>query len=100
MEIKRVHCLITGRVQGFGFRYFIKRLADVHTVCGRVRNLTDGRVEAVFVGARDTVELVVRSLQQGPSRSEVTSVAARDWNVPLSEYKDFQIESDGTVPWQ
>lgn len=100
MEIKGVHCFVTGRVQGVGFRYFTKRTAEAHSVHGRVRNLADGRVEALLIGSADALQLVLKSLRQGPPHSEVTSVAASDWNVSSLTYSDFQIESDGLVPWQ
>ena len=100
MESKGIHCLVTGRVQGVGFRYFTKKVADRYSVCGRVRNLSDGRVEAIFIGSVQALDQVLESLRQGPPHSQVTSVAARERIVSSSMYSDFQIEGDGTIPWE
>ncbi|MBI5367263.1 MAG: acylphosphatase, partial [Planctomycetes bacterium] len=55
-EIARAHVLVAGRVQGVCFRACTREEARRLGVAGWVRNLPDGRVEAVFEGPRDRVE--------------------------------------------
>jgi acylphosphatase len=50
MAIESRHVFYSGRVQGVGFRYTAKRIADRHGLSGFVRNLPDGRVELVAEG--------------------------------------------------
>jgi acylphosphatase len=63
--------LVTGRVQGVGFRAFVERTAREIGVTGWVRNLDDGRVEAYAVGAPEQLDELAARLQQGPRLSEV-----------------------------
>ena len=59
--------LISGRVQGVGFRFFVEARATTEGVHGWVRNLPDGRVEAVLEGDEDSVDRVEAALWRGPS---------------------------------
>ncbi len=61
-------------MQGVGFRYAIARAADARGVAGWVRNRADGAVEAVFEGAPDAMDSLVRFCGEGPRGAEVTSV--------------------------
>ena len=65
--------LIAGRVQGVGFRFFAEAQAAVEGVHGFVRNLPDGRVEALVEGDEDSVERVERALRRGPGGARVES---------------------------
>jgi acylphosphatase len=65
------HYLISGRVQGVGFRYFAERAAREAGVTGWVRNLADGSVEAHAEGTRAQLERFEAALGSGPPRSEV-----------------------------
>jgi acylphosphatase len=67
--------LIAGRVQGVGFRFFAEEQAAVEGVHGYVRNLPDGRVEALVEGDEESVERVERALTRGPRGAHVESVA-------------------------
>ena len=67
--------VISGRVQGVGFRFFAEAQASVEGVHGYVRNLEDGRVEAVVEGDQESVDRVERALRRGPSGARVESVA-------------------------
>src|SRR5688572_20913803 len=62
---------ISGRVQGVGFRWFTKDVADREGVNGWVRNLPDGRVEALVEGDVDAVTRVERALRMGPRGARV-----------------------------
>jgi acylphosphatase len=66
--------LISGEVQGVGFRYFALRCAAKHQVRGYVRNLADGRVEALAEGQEKAIEEFRYDLAAGPQYSRVTSV--------------------------
>lgn len=68
---------MSGRVQGVFFRDSCRQLAQQHSVNGWVRNLADGRVEAVFEGAPTGVERLVEWARHGPPRAVVTDVAVR-----------------------
>jgi acylphosphatase len=65
--------LIGGRVQGVGFRFFTEAQAAVEGVHGYVRNLPDGRVEAVIEGDEESLERVERALRRGPAAARVDS---------------------------
>jgi acylphosphatase len=70
----RRHVWVRGRVQGVWFRETCRRLATQLGVAGWVRNLADGRVEAVFEGAPGAVDRMVEWCRSGPSRAVVTNV--------------------------
>ena len=83
--------LISGRVQGVGFRYFAKDVADREGVAGWVRNLPDGRVEALVEGEDDAVTRVERALWQGPGGARVDAVAVDDGEPPSGAYHGFSV---------
>ncbi|HLB60429.1 MAG TPA: acylphosphatase [Patescibacteria group bacterium] len=63
--MKRVHIYIFGRVQGVFFRASCKETADRLGIAGWVRNLPDGRVEAVFEGTEKEIEKVIEWCYSG-----------------------------------
>lgn len=92
MTIKRY--LVTGRVQGVGFRYFVWREAEGLGVDGWVRNRADGSVEALIAGSNEAHESLRRRLEEGPRSSRVTSVSVTD--EPLERVRSgFEIRRDG-----
>jgi len=70
--------LLNGRVQGVGFRFFAADAARREGLSGWVRNLDDGRVEAVVEGESESVVRFERALRQGPSRARVEYVQVDD----------------------
>jgi acylphosphatase len=66
--------LISGRVQGVGFRYFIEARAAAEGVHGWVRNLPDGRVEVLVEGDEESVDRVEAAARRGPSSADVDDV--------------------------
>ena len=70
----RAHVYISGRVQGVFFRDSTRHLARQYGVAGWVRNLPDGRVEAVFEGEKDAVQRLVDWCHQGPPGARVDRV--------------------------
>ncbi len=59
--------IISGRVQGVGFRYTTRELAHGFDVCGTVRNLPDGTVEIMVAGEREEVDAFLRELTEESS---------------------------------
>ena len=70
----KIKVLISGRVQGVFYRAHTKKKADELGVKGWVRNLNDGRVEAVFAGDEDKVEEVIKWCWRGAPGSKVKSI--------------------------
>jgi acylphosphatase len=75
--LSRAHVYVSGRVQGVWFREACRGEANVAGVGGWVRNLADGRVEAVFDGAEAAVEHMVAWCHDGPARARVEAVEVR-----------------------
>jgi acylphosphatase len=84
----RAHVFVSGFVQGVLFRYETKRRAARCGVTGWVRNLRDGRVEAVFEGEKEVVEEMIEFCHRGPPSAIVKYVEVR-WETPTEEYKNF-----------
>jgi acylphosphatase len=74
----RKRVVVEGRVQGVGYRVSCARQAEAAGVSGRVRNLPDGDVEAVFEGPADAVDALVAWCQRGPSMAHVRRVRVFD----------------------
>ena len=70
----RRRAIISGRVQGVGFRWSCLRMAEDEGLAGWCRNLPDGRVEACFEGSPAAVERALDWCRAGPSSAIVTSV--------------------------
>ena len=82
---------ISGEVQGVGFRFFAQRVAARHQVHGYVRNLPDGRVEALAEGSPHNVEGFKHELSTGPLYSRVEAVEEINLE-PTGRYSSFRIE--------
>ena len=74
MAKTRAHIFVSGLVQGVFFRHRTKQLADSLNVKGWVKNLHDGRVEAVFEGEEDSVRKLVDFCKTGPRGAYVTNI--------------------------
>lgn len=72
--MKRVHVIVSGDVQGVGYRYTLQDVARRAGVVGWGRNLRDGRVEAELEGEDAAVESVVAWMHEGPPAGHVSSV--------------------------
>lgn len=68
------HLIITGRVQGVGFRDFTARLAAAHALSGWVRNRGDGSVEVVIPGDPTAVHVALNALHEGPPLARVERI--------------------------
>ncbi len=83
--------IVSGRVQGVGFRYFAERVANRLGVVGYVKNDWDGTVEAYAIGEPNVLEEFKRLLAQGPPSARVTHVSERDEPV-AKPYSGFAVE--------
>ena len=70
--------LISGRVQGVGFRYFTQRVADQYGIAGWVRNTPDGRVEIEAEGSADALRQFESQIADGPAGARVDRVDATE----------------------
>lgn len=89
-ELKRVHAIISGKVQGVYFRVETKREADRQGVYGWVRNLPDGTVEAVIEGDADAVDRTVAWCRSGPRSARVKNVNIED-QTPRGGFSSFEV---------
>jgi len=90
------HVLVTGRVQGVFFRVETRNRARKQNVCGWVRNLSDGRVEALFEGEKEGVEKVVDFCRTGPPMAKVSRVVV-EWQDYVGEFTSFGIRSTSRI---
>jgi acylphosphatase len=70
----RAHVFISGKVQGVGFRFSTQDMAFLLKVNGWVRNIRDGRVEAVFEGSKEKVDEMLRWCRKGPPAARVADI--------------------------
>ncbi len=92
-EKTRAHVFIKGKVQGVYFRQNTKQVATEHRVTGWVRNLSDGRVEAVFEGDNKNVDDVIEWCHVGPPNSRVDDVDVR-FEKHTGEFDSFTINNN------
>ncbi len=82
--------LISGRVQGVGFRYYVEDIARREGVSGYVRNLPDGRVEVLVEGDAATVGRLESTLWRGPGGARVDDVLIEE-EAPSGKVTGFRI---------
>ena len=85
-----VHIIVSGVVQGVGFRFFTQRLARQYGLVGYVRNRPDGRVEADVEGPRGLLQDFLKEIRRGPRFGHVESLQAA-WGEPTERYIRFEI---------
>ncbi len=90
MEKGRVHVTIKGRVQGVFFRAGTRNMAVELGLTGCVRNLPDGRVEAIFEGPEDMLKQAVRWCYKGPPGADVVHVDEK-WLGYTDEFEGFEV---------
>jgi len=87
---KRVHLYISGHVQGVFFRAFTKERADFYGITGWVKNLPDGRVEALGEGNEELLKEWIKDLSKGPPLAYVKDIK-EEWSEAKNEFTDFEI---------
>ena len=90
MAEKRLHVYIEGRVQGVWFRDSTRTEASPLGLTGWVRNLPDGRVEAVFEGEEEDLNRILKWCHKGSPHSRVDRVEPQ-WGPATGEFADFRI---------
>lgn len=89
---QRLHALVAGRVQGVGYRDFVRREARRLGLAGWTANRPDGRVEVVAEGPDEALEALAGRLKEGPAAAAVSAVeAAREH--ATGEFEGFQVRS-------
>ena len=89
--LRRVHVIAAGLVQGVGFRAWTKSEALKHACVGWVRNLPDGRVEAVIEGASGKLEDFLVQLKVGPPGARVVGLEVKELASKSDEFSSFAI---------
>lgn len=90
MSAKRLEIVIGGKVQGVWFRASTREQARRFGLSGWVRNLPDGRVEAVFEGAEARLHQMLAWCHDGPPGARVVRVEAR-WGAATNEFEGFSV---------
>lgn len=85
-----MQALVSGYVQGVGYRWYARQHALVLGLDGYARNLRDGRVEVVAQGARETLERYLDALRRGPEGADVADVQV-SWLPPEDDLCGFAI---------
>ncbi len=90
MQKFRAHIFVSGRVQGVFFRAFTRDVARSFGINGWVRNLPDGRVEAVLEGKKEDIENALKEIKKGPPHAIVENIDI-SWDEKVEDLKDFVI---------
>jgi acylphosphatase len=88
--LTRAHVFITGRVQGVSFRWYTQDKAQELDLTGWVRNLWDGRVEAIFEGEEQAVREAVAWCRTGPPFARVDSIEVK-FEEPTGDFDRFRM---------
>lgn len=88
--IKRIQAYYSGRVQGVGFRFSAERIANELGLCGRVKNLSNGKVQVVAEADERILKDFLRRLRD--AFSHYIEDVAIEWLSASGEFKDFSIE--------
>lgn len=90
MDRLRARVVIEGRVQGVNFRAATREQARITGVEGWVRNLDDGRVEAIFEGPEAAVKFIISWCHSGPRHARVDRIDVA-WEPPTGQERGFRI---------
>jgi acylphosphatase len=88
---RALRLLIDGKVQGVGFRWFVRHAGRELGLAGRVRNLRDGRVEVHVAGDPEPLAAFVERLRQGPPASRVTGIEEQELS-SVPAWDGFEID--------
>jgi acylphosphatase len=86
----RAQIMVSGRVQGVGYRAFAARVAAKNGLVGGVRNREDGRVEVEVEGPKAVIETVLHELRAGPPAARVTQIET-NWSPATERFSSFSI---------
>lgn len=91
--IKRIHILVTGKVQGVGFRAYVQHAANNLGLTGWVRNVGYSQVETVAEGNPEILNSFVEAVRTGPRSARIDDLNLF-WEAPLEDTKKFEIRFD------
>jgi len=86
-----MEAIITGLVQGVGFRFFVERVAKRYSLTGYVMNLPGGKVKVLAEGPREALSFLIQDLRKGPPLSSVEEVQV-NWEEYRGRFGDFSIQ--------
>lgn len=89
MDIQ-AHIIVSGVVQGVGYRFFVQRYARHLGICGWVRNLMSGEVEILAEGSRSKIEIFIKTLRTGNPYATVRNIQV-DWKEFQGKFTGFDI---------
>jgi acylphosphatase len=90
-KVKTFKILLSGRVQGVGFRFFVEPRAKKYNIAGYVRNTFNNKVEVVCQGEKENLELFIKEIKKGPTFSIVRNVDIEEIKNPQN-YSVFEIK--------
>ena len=90
---KKIHIVITGKVQGVGFRYWLYQIDNEKNIYGWVKNKNTNKVEAVLIGDGDCIDSIIKLCEKGPPSARVENLNIQNYQ---KEYlrKSFDILHD------
>lgn len=86
----QANILVSGFVQGVGFRHYVRSKAKELGLSGWVKNVPDGSVNAIFQGPKEKIEEIIKDCKKGPFLSEVERVDVK-WEKTEEKFDDFVI---------
>ena len=86
----RVHIFVSGKVQGVFFRENTRKKAAEFRLSGFVRNLQNGKVEAIFEGKKEKIEKIIQWIKKGPETVQIKNIEI-NWQNYQGEFKSFEI---------
>lgn len=92
-EIKQAHFIVSGFVQGVGYRRFVRHIAKKLRLTGWVRNNQDGTVEGIVVGDSEKISHLIEAMKKGPFLSTVDNLHIT-FDDKQQEFDEFQIHHD------
>jgi acylphosphatase len=92
--VARLEAVVSGRVQGVGFRWFVVKEAGRIGLGGWVANQADGTLRCVAEGPRPALEALLAALREGPRGAVVASVS-EDWLPATGRFEGFGVRSSG-----
>ena len=89
--MRKLEIVISGRVQGVGFRYFTAQIAQENNILGNVRNSYDGKVRVIAIGNNENMKLFLQNLQNGPRMAAVTEMKITEL-AAVNDFTNFRVE--------
>ncbi len=89
--MKKIKAIVSGKVQGVGFRMYTRQKAQQLSVRGYVRNLANGDVEIVAIGATEQVDALLQWAESGPPSARVNNLEIEAIALNLEEFEGFEV---------